>query len=63
MSIGNEFLNSSLKHLQYYKDLGNRSFNQLKDTDFYFTPDKFSNSIAAIIRHMSGKILSRWTDF
>lgn len=63
MNIGIEFLNSSLKHLQYYKDLGNRSFNQLKDADFHFKPEKLSNSIATIICHMSGNMISRWTDF
>ena len=63
MNLGNEFLQSVIKRLNYYKELGDKTFEQLNDADFYFTPNAESNSIALIIQHMAGNMLSRWTDF
>ena len=63
MSIGSSFLQSSIKRLTYYKDLGDKTFIQLSDADFHFKPNETSNSIAIIIQHTAGNMLSRWTDF
>jgi hypothetical protein len=49
--------------MKYYKDLGDKTFEQLKDEDFHFRPNEESNSIAVIIQHMTGNMLSRWTNF
>ncbi|MEO6228629.1 MAG: DUF1572 family protein [Ferruginibacter sp.] len=57
------FLQSAVKRLGYYKTLGEQTFSQLSETDFHFIPNEQSNSIAIIIQHMSGNMLSRWTDF
>ena len=46
-----------------YKKLGERAFAQLSDEDFFRTIDDESNSIAVIIKHIAGNMLSRWTDF
>lgn len=59
----NLFLSSAIKRLTYYKELGDKTFVQLKDNDLHFTPSDESNSIAIIIQHMHGNMLSRWTDF
>jgi hypothetical protein len=58
-----EFLQSAVKRLSYYKELGDKSFAQLTDADFNYQPNEASNSIAIIIQHMAGNMLSRWTDF
>ncbi|MBL7703027.1 MAG: DUF1572 domain-containing protein [Ferruginibacter sp.] len=63
MNLGTEFLNSAIKRLSYYKELGDKTFAQLSDADFHFTPNAESNSTALIIQHMAGNMLSRWTDF
>ncbi len=63
MSLGNEFLKSTIKRLSYYKELGDKTFEQLSDADFHFQPNEESNSIAIIIQHVAGNMLSRWTDF
>ena len=63
MKLGTEFLNSAIKRLGYYKELGDKTFDQLNEADFHFTPNDESNSIAFIIQHMAGNMLSRWTDF
>jgi hypothetical protein len=62
-TIESVFLQSAIKRLAYYKELGERTFKQLNDADFHFLPNEESNSIAIIIQHMSGNMLSRWTDF
>jgi uncharacterized damage-inducible protein DinB len=57
------YLSDAIKKFRELKALGDRAFTQIKDEDFFFTPDEETNSIAIIIRHMSGNMLSRWTDF
>lgn len=63
MSLATSFLQSAIKRLRYYKELGEKTFEQLDDHDFHFSPNAESNSIALIIQHMSGNMISRWTDF
>jgi len=62
MNIGSEFLQSAVKRLTYYKELGDKTFAQLTENDFHYQPNEASNSIAIIIQHMAGNMLSRWTD-
>ena len=57
------FLQSAIKRLLYYKDLGDKTLGRLNDADCHFQPNEESNSIATIIQHVSGNMLSRWTDF
>ncbi|MEJ7675535.1 MAG: DUF1572 family protein [Chitinophagaceae bacterium] len=56
-------MKSAIKRLIYYKELGDKTFAQLTENDFHFTPCEECNSIATIIQHMYGNMLSRWTDF
>ncbi|MDF2190212.1 DUF1572 family protein [Paraflavitalea sp. CAU 1676] len=62
-SVGTTFLSSAIKRLRYYKSLGERTFEQLEEKDFLFQPNPASNSIAVIIQHLHGNMLSRWTNF
>jgi uncharacterized damage-inducible protein DinB len=57
------FLQSALKRFREYKTLGEKTFAQLEENDMLFTPNESSNSIAVIIQHMHGNMLSRWTNF
>jgi hypothetical protein len=57
------YLETVIKRLKYYKQLGDKSFEQLTDADLHYTPNDASNSIAVIIQHMHGNMLSRWTNF
>ena len=63
MNLGDEYLTAVIKRVKYYKDLGERTFAQLEDKDFHWLPSSESNSIAVIIQHISGNMLSRWTNF
>src|SRR5438093_119612 len=60
---GSVFISCAVKIFRYYKSLGDATFAQLRDEHFHFQPNEASNSIAIIIRHMSGNMLSRWTNF
>lgn len=63
MNLTTEYLNSAKTRLLYYKELGDKTFAQLSETDFHFQSNEECNSIALIIQHISGNMLSRWTDF
>lgn len=57
------FLASCLKKFQYYKSLGDKTFEQLNTEQLFWQPNDSSNSIALLVKHLSGNMLSRWTDF
>jgi hypothetical protein len=63
MLAGKIFLDSYLKRIIYYKELGDKTFEELNETDFHFQPDEESNSIAIIIQHVAGNMKSRFTNF
>ena len=63
MSIGKEFLTTAIRRMKYYRDLGEKTFDQLNDEEIHFQPTSESNSIAVIVQHMTGNMLSRWTNF
>jgi|SRR5215813_2483130 len=62
-SIGQHYLEDALHTFRDYKKLADRAFDQTSEEDFFRTPDPESNSIAIIVKHMAGNMLSRWTDF
>ena len=57
------YLDSIRKQFAYYRQLGERTLDQLDDEQLYWSPGPESNSIAVIIKHLHGNMLSRWTDF
>lgn len=58
-----EFLNSAKKQFEYYKSVGEKTFDQLDDKDLFWQCNESSNSIAIIVNHLWGNMKSRWTDF
>ena len=46
-----------------YKKPGESAMNQISDTHINYSENEYSNSIAIIVKHLSGNMLSRWTDF
>ena len=60
---GGNYLSSARKQFEYYKLLGDRSFLQVSDDDLFRAPSPESNTIAVIVNHLAGNMLSRWTDF
>ena len=62
-TLGAIYLESAIKRFLTYKTLGDMTFAQLEERDFYYVPSEESNSIAVIIQHMHGNMVSRWTNF
>lgn len=62
-TLGAVYLDSAIKRFLTYKTLGDMTFAQLEENDFYFSPSDESNSIAVIIQHLHGNMMSRWTNF
>ena len=54
---------ASVEALRSYKDLADRAIAQTADVDLRRPLDPHTNSIAVIMKHMAGNMLSRWTDF
>ena len=52
-----------IKRFQYYKELGDKTLAQLSEEQIFWQYNEESNSIAVIIKHTAGNMLSRWTNF
>ena len=62
--MGNlQYLTSVKKEFEYYKLLGEITFSQLNDENLFSKVNNESNSISSIVKHLSGNMVSRWTDF
>ncbi|MGP8216077.1 MAG: DUF1572 family protein [Bacteroidia bacterium] len=57
------YLETSKKVFLQYKKLAEGAMAQLTDEQVSWAPSAESNSIAAIVKHLWGNMLSRWTDF
>lgn len=56
-------LESVQKLFRYYHKLGTQAINQVEESDLHWEPATDANSIAIIVGHLSGNMLSRWTNF
>ena len=57
------YLESIKKQFLYYKGLGEKAMEQSSDEKLFWQYNTESNSIAIIVKHLTGNMLSRWTDF
>src|SRR6266850_3104494 len=57
------YVKDSIGVFQYYKKLAERAMAQCPDAELFTTLDGEANSIAIIVKHMTGNMRSRWTDF
>lgn len=62
-SLASHYLDEVRRQLRGHKRLVESGLAQLKDEDFFITLDPESNSIAILIKHVSGNMRSRFTDF
>lgn len=63
MEATNSYLESAKKQFLYYKTLGEKAMDQLEPEQLFVSINENTNSIATIVKHLSGNMLSRWTDF
>jgi len=61
--MNNNYLESAKKQFEQYKTLGEKTFAQLPEDKLFWQYNEDSNSIATIVKHLWGNMLSRWTDF
>jgi hypothetical protein len=57
------YLKSVKRQFLFYKSLGEKAMAQLEAEQLFIQPNEASNSIAMIVQHLAGNMLSRWTDF
>ena len=57
------YLEDSLSLFRQYKKLAERAIEQVTDEQLLAVLDEEANSIAIIVKHMTGNMRSRWTDF
>src|ERR671926_1605318 len=62
-AIVQNYLDDSRKAMRAYKKLAEKAIAQLKDDEFFVTLDEEANSVAVVMKHMAGNMISRWTDF
>ena len=62
-AVGRNYLDDALANFRDYKKLAEKAFAQLSDEEFFVTLDEEGNSIGVIIKHITGNMFSRWTDF
>ncbi|UUC45420.1 DUF1572 family protein [Flavobacterium cerinum] len=63
MEINAQYLESVKKQFLYYKTIADKAMAQLEPEQLSVSLNENTNSIANIIKHLSGNMLSRWTDF
>lgn len=57
------YLDSLGKQFRYYKKIGEQAMAQLSEDQLLWQYNAESNSIALIVKHLTGNMLSRFTDF
>ena len=62
-SVAGHFLEDTILQLRKYKGLADGAIAQVADGDLFHSVDAESNSIAIVMKHVSGNMRSRWTDF
>jgi Protein of unknown function (DUF1572) len=58
----NSYIKNVILQFNYYKNLGEKTIAQLNIEEIQKKVSYESNSISIIIQHLSGNMLSRWTD-
>lgn len=57
------YLTSVIKQFEYYKSLGDKTFEQLSFDEMLWQSDENSNTVSIMVKHLAGNMLSRWTNF
>lgn len=63
MNLGNEYLKVVQERFESVKNLGDKTIDQLIEEEIHWKFNGSSNSIAIIVKHLSGNMVSRWSDF
>jgi len=61
--MANDFLSNTLKIFKEYQSLGDKALERMDVDQLHWEPNVGSNSAAVIVKHMSGNMRSRFTEF
>ena len=61
--LGKTLIDGALTSFRSNKGWANKAAEQLSNEKLHVALDPNTNSIAVIIKHVAGNLLSRWTDF
>jgi hypothetical protein len=61
--IENNYISSVKNQFNQYKVLAEKAIDQVPDEKIYWQYNPETNSIAIIVKHLAGNMLSRFTDF
>ncbi len=61
--MSSDYLNSVKKQFSQCKLMGEKTIDQLNEENLFWQYNEQSNSIAVIVQHLWGNMLSRWTNF
>jgi len=62
-AIIQNYLADALSSFRAYKKLADKAIEQTKDDELFVKLDDEANSLAIVMKHMAGNMISRWTDF
>lgn len=62
-NMPSNYLQSIAKQFEYYKLLGEKTMAQVPDEALFWQYNPESLSIAMIVQHLAGNMVSRWTDW
>lgn len=63
MNFAATYLKVIQERFRVVKELGDKTIAQLEHEQLHWSYNEDSNSIAIIVKHVSGNMVSRWTDF
>ena len=62
-NIVRNFHTDAVESFRNYKKMAERAMEQVSDEEFFASIDDEANSIAVIVKHIAGNLISRWSDF
>ncbi len=61
--LGQHYLEDVIAQFRALKRMADRALVQVDDQQYFAQLDAESNSLALIVKHVAGNLISRWTDF
>lgn len=63
MEVEGDYLSIVVLQFKHFKERAEEAIDQLTDEELHWKPNEESNSIAIIMKHISGNMHSRWDEF
>jgi hypothetical protein len=61
--MSESYIQLVIREFKRLKSLADGAMSQITDEQFFASPGTDDNSVAVIVKHMGGNLISRWTDF